>query len=83
VFDRATAIRAAHNFKLGESRHLAAAAEAGCDRFLTNDDRLSAFPDIPWKYCHEQLSTVHFPTRFSTARLIPSTPVRMLGSGTG
>jgi predicted nucleic acid-binding protein len=47
VFDRATAIRAAHNFKLGDSLHLAAAAEAGCDRFLTNDTRLSAFTDIP------------------------------------
>jgi hypothetical protein len=26
---------------------LAAAAESGCDRFLTNDTRLSAFTDIP------------------------------------
>lgn len=47
VFDRATSIRAAHNFKLGDSLHLAAAAEAGCDRFLTNDGRLSAFTGIP------------------------------------
>lgn len=47
VFDRATLIRAAYNFKLGDSLHLAAAAEAGCDRFLTNDIRLSAFTDIP------------------------------------
>lgn len=47
VFDRATAIRAAHNFKLADSLHLAAAVEAGCDRFLTNDSRLSAFTDIP------------------------------------
>jgi predicted nucleic acid-binding protein len=47
VFDRATAIRASHNFKLGDSLHLAAALEAGCDRFLTNDTRLSAFTDIP------------------------------------
>ena len=46
VFDRATLIRAAHGFKLGDSLHLAAAAEAGCDRFLTNDTRLSAFTDI-------------------------------------
>ena len=46
VFDRATLIRASHNFKLGDSLHLAAAAEAGCDRFLTNDTRLSSFTDI-------------------------------------
>ena len=47
VFDRATVIRAALNFKLADSLHLAAAVEAGCDRFLTNDARLSAFIDIP------------------------------------
>jgi predicted nucleic acid-binding protein len=47
VFDRATVIKALHNFKLGDSLHLAAAVEAGCDRFLTNDTRLSAFTDIP------------------------------------
>jgi predicted nucleic acid-binding protein len=46
VFDRAATIRAAHNFKLGDSLHLAAAAEARCDRFLTNDARLSAFTGI-------------------------------------
>ena len=47
IFDRATSIRATYNFKLADSLHLAAAVEAGCDRFLTNDTRLSAFPDIP------------------------------------
>ena len=47
AFDRATVIRAAHNYKLADSLHLAAAVEAGCDRFLTNDARLSSFPDIP------------------------------------
>jgi uncharacterized protein len=47
VFDRATVIRAIHNFKMADSLHLAAAVEAGCDSFLTNDTRLSAFPDIP------------------------------------
>ncbi len=47
VFDRATQIRAAHKFRLGDSLHLAAAAESGCDRFLTNDNRLSVFTDIP------------------------------------
>ncbi len=43
VFDRATLIRAVHNFTLGDSLHLAAATESHCDRFLTNDARLSAF----------------------------------------
>jgi predicted nucleic acid-binding protein len=47
VFDRATRIRAAHKFRLGDSLHLAAAVESGCDRFLTNDSRLSACTDIP------------------------------------
>jgi predicted nucleic acid-binding protein len=47
VFDRATHIRAAHNFKLADALHLAAAVESGCDRFLTNDTRLSAFTDVP------------------------------------
>jgi len=46
VFDRATLIRAAHDFKLGDSLHLAAAMEARCDRFLTNDLRLSAFTGV-------------------------------------
>jgi predicted nucleic acid-binding protein len=46
VFDRATAIRASHNFKLADALHLAAAVEAGCNCFLTNDARLSRFTDI-------------------------------------
>jgi predicted nucleic acid-binding protein len=47
VFDRAAAIRAKHSFKLADSLHLAAAVEAGCDTFLTNDARLSTFTGIP------------------------------------
>ena len=47
VFDRATLIRATHNFKLADSLHLAAAVESACDRFLTNDGRLAAFTDVP------------------------------------
>ena len=47
VFDRATVVRAAHRFKLADSLHLAAAAVARCDRFLTNDARLSGFEDVP------------------------------------
>ena len=46
VFDRATVIRATHDFKLADSLHLAAAVESGCDRFLTNDARLSSFTGI-------------------------------------
>jgi uncharacterized protein len=41
VFDRATQIRVAFNFKLADALHLAAAVEGGCDRFLTDDNRLS------------------------------------------
>lgn len=46
VFDKATVIRARHNFKLADSLHLAAAIEAGCSMFLTNDTRLSVYSDI-------------------------------------
>jgi uncharacterized protein len=46
VFERATEIRARYNFKLGDSLHLAAAVEGGCQVFLTNDRRLDRFPDI-------------------------------------
>ena len=46
VFDRATVVRARYRFKLADSLHLACAVEVGCDRFLTNDVRLSAFTDI-------------------------------------
>ncbi len=46
VFDRATTIRAQHRFRAMDSINLAAAIEHGCDRFLTNDVKLSSFPDI-------------------------------------
>ncbi len=46
VFDRATEIRAVYIFQLGDSLHLAAGTESRCDRFLTNDARLSAFTAI-------------------------------------
>lgn len=42
VFDRATSLRAAHRLKTPDAIHLAAAIEAGCIEFLTNDDRLVA-----------------------------------------
>jgi|SRR4051794_29130606 len=34
------------NFKLVDALHPAAAVEARCDRFLTNDARLARFPDV-------------------------------------
>ncbi len=54
---RASAIRGGHvhqtsptaqpkRFGLPDALHLAAAIESGCDVFLTNDNQLSAFPDI-------------------------------------
>jgi predicted nucleic acid-binding protein len=46
VYDRATLLRAAHNFKLADALHLATAIEGGCDRFLTDDLRLSRCTDI-------------------------------------
>ncbi len=47
TFDLATVIRANHRFKTPDSIHLAAATEAGCDSFLTNDGRLARFTGIP------------------------------------
>jgi predicted nucleic acid-binding protein len=46
VYERATLIRAWYNYRLGDALHLAAAVEAGCSTFLTNDRRLHAFPDL-------------------------------------
>jgi predicted nucleic acid-binding protein len=46
VFDRAAQMRADPGFKTPDALHLAAAIEAGCDRLLTNDARLSRCTDI-------------------------------------
>ncbi len=46
VCDRATLIRGQYRFKTPDSLHLAAAVEAGCQVFLTNDTRLSRFPGL-------------------------------------
>jgi len=46
VYERACRIRAGYNYRLADALHLAAATEGGCGAFLTNDLRLSAFPDI-------------------------------------
>lgn len=46
VFRKAAEVRARHNFKTPDALHLAAAVEGACDVFLTNDARLTTFPDI-------------------------------------
>jgi uncharacterized protein len=52
VFERAAAIRGVHvstsgkRYSLPDSLHLAAAVQAGCSSFLSNDYRLAGFPDI-------------------------------------
>jgi predicted nucleic acid-binding protein len=46
VVERATDIRGRHRFKTPDALHLAAAVEAGCQSFLTNDLRLSRFPNL-------------------------------------
>jgi predicted nucleic acid-binding protein len=46
VIDRATEIRAQFGFKTPDAIHLAAASEASCDLFLTNDHRLDRFTGI-------------------------------------
>ena len=52
VCERAANIRGAHAYASGkrysvqDALHLAAAVQAGCGSFLTNDHRLARFPDI-------------------------------------
>jgi predicted nucleic acid-binding protein len=57
MYARAAAIRGGHHYPvvpqaqprrygLADAIHLAAAMEAGCDVFLTNDQQLANFPDI-------------------------------------
>jgi predicted nucleic acid-binding protein len=46
VFDRAVTIRATTRIKTPDALHLAAAVEAGCDLFLTNDAQLASFTGI-------------------------------------
>lgn len=46
VCDRATLLRATHNFKTPDALHLAAAIVHGCDCLLTNDARFSVCADI-------------------------------------
>ncbi len=46
VVDRATMIRGKYRFKTPDALHLAAAVEAGCQTFLTNDARLRGFPGL-------------------------------------
>lgn len=46
IFAEAARIRASFRYGLADSLHLAAAVEAGCGLFLTNDRRLSHFPGL-------------------------------------
>lgn len=46
LIDRATIIRSHYSFKTPDAIHLAAALEARCDCFFTNDHRLSKFTDL-------------------------------------
>jgi predicted nucleic acid-binding protein len=46
VCDRAAALRAKYRFKTPDAMHLAAAIEHGCDRFLTNDAKLTSCTEI-------------------------------------
>lgn len=41
VFERATKLRVEHNLKTPDSLHLAAAIQASCDEFWTNDQHLA------------------------------------------
>jgi len=47
VMEQATKIRATYGFKAPDAIHLAAAIEAGCGVFLTNDHRLRQFKEMP------------------------------------
>jgi predicted nucleic acid-binding protein len=46
VFRRAAEIRAQFNFRTPDALHLAAAVEAACDVFLTNDAQLTRFTGL-------------------------------------
>jgi predicted nucleic acid-binding protein len=46
IMDRATEIRARHEFKTPDAIHLAAACVSKCDVFFTNDHRLDRFEGI-------------------------------------
>jgi predicted nucleic acid-binding protein len=52
VYQRAATIRGVHAYASGkrysvqDALHLAAAVQAGCNSFLTNDFRLAGFPDL-------------------------------------
>ena len=46
VFRRAAEIRAQFNFRTPDALHLAAACEAACDDFLTNDAQLTRFTGL-------------------------------------
>ncbi len=46
IADRAAALRAAYALRTPDTLQLAAALEAGCEAFLTNDRRLGRVQDL-------------------------------------
>lgn len=46
VMERATHIRASYGFRTPDSIHLAAALEAACEVFFTNDHHLNRFTEV-------------------------------------
>ena len=46
VVDLATMIKAPYRYDTPDALHIAAAVASNCDIFLTNDRRLSSFPDM-------------------------------------
>jgi len=51
AYHRAAVIRGTCKFGLADSLHLGMAVEHRIDRFLTNDNRLAAFPDVIVELC--------------------------------
>ena len=47
ILERATQIRVDYPFKTPDAIHLAVAVQASCDLFLTNDQQLTQFDEIP------------------------------------
>lgn len=47
IHNRAAMIRAKYNYGIADALHLAAAIEHRFDRFLTNDQQLAGFTEIP------------------------------------
>ena len=53
-FEKATDLRARHNFRTPDALHLAAAIVGECQMFLTSDTRSPGAPKLASRYCGEQ-----------------------------